>query len=62
LERLNSEAEILRGEIARGEGKLRNEGFIKKAPPALIMVEQEKLGQNRGMLETLLSRIRDLSL
>jgi valyl-tRNA synthetase len=62
LERLSNEAQNLRGEILRSEGKLGSEGFIKKAPPALIMAEREKLDHNKEMLETLLRRIHDLAL
>ena len=43
----------LRGEIARAEGKLANEGFVAKAPPAVVEAEREKLERLRAELEAL---------
>ncbi len=61
IARLNKEAEGIRGEIARAEGKLSNEGFLKKAPPALVENEKAKILQNQGILLTLTQRIEELS-
>lgn len=61
LARLEKEAQALREEIARSKGKLANEGFVRKAPPALVDAEKEKITQNGAMLETLENRLRELS-
>jgi valyl-tRNA synthetase len=49
-ERLTKERQTTMGEISRLEKKLANEGFIKKAPPAVIEGEREKL---RRYIDTL---------
>ncbi|HGS4563064.1 TPA: valine--tRNA ligase [Vibrio cholerae] len=43
LDRLTKEIAKTQGEIARIEGKLGNEGFVAKAPEAVITKEREKL-------------------
>jgi valyl-tRNA synthetase len=48
-----AERERLRGEIARAESKLANEGFVAKAPEQLVAGEREKLDRLRGELEAL---------
>ena len=58
--RLTKEKENLENEIRRSEGKLANQGFIAKAPEALVNKEKEKLESNRQVLKTLLKRIEDL--
>ena len=47
------ERERLRGEIARAEQKLANEGFVAKAPEQLVAAEREKLDRLRRELEQL---------
>jgi valyl-tRNA synthetase len=48
-----AERDRLRGEIARAESKLANEGFLAKAPDHLVAAEREKLDRLRGELEAL---------
>ena len=59
--RLSKALENTRREIERGESKLANEGFVKKAPPSLIEEEKAKLETRRAMLESLQAQRRDLT-
>ncbi|MFL5843226.1 MAG: class I tRNA ligase family protein, partial [Solirubrobacteraceae bacterium] len=43
----------LEGEIKRAEGKLGNEGFVAKAPDAVVQAERDKLDELRRRLEEL---------
>src|SRR4051812_32517006 len=43
----------LEGEIRRAEGKLANEGFVAKAPEAVVQGERDKLERLRAELEAL---------
>ncbi len=43
----------LEGEIERAERKLANEGFVAKAPAAVVQTEREKLARLRAELEAL---------
>ena len=52
-ERLGKELARVRGEIARLEGKLSNEGFVAKAPAAVVEGERAKLEKFRQTLEGL---------
>ena len=52
LTRLDGEIQKTQGEIKRLEGKLGNEGFVGKAPEAVVAKEREKL---EGYKETLAS-------
>ena len=60
LKRLNKDLDNVVKEIARGEGKLTNEGFVSKAPAHLIEAEKAKLETNKGILASLQSRIAEL--
>ena len=58
--RLGKELKALEADIARGEGKLNNPGFVSKAPAALIEQEKAKLETNKQKLESLKARIAEL--
>ena len=60
IARLQKEYENLQKEIARTEGKLNNQGFISKAPAALVQQEREKLAANQVKAAALESRIAEL--
>ncbi|MEG1890497.1 MAG: valine--tRNA ligase [Clostridia bacterium] len=60
LARLEKERKNLEGELARASGKLNNEGFLAKAPLALVEQEREKLKTNEVMLQSLCQRIAEL--
>lgn len=53
LARLNKEIERFQHEIARIENKLSNEGFVAKAPPAVIDKERSKMAEYQDGLEKL---------
>ncbi len=46
-------ADVLRKEITRAEGKLANQGFVAKAPEAVVAAERAKLEQLKKELEEL---------
>src|SRR4051812_9100348 len=52
-ERAAERAGLLRKEIARAEGKLANQGFVAKAPEAVVEAEREKLERLKSELEEL---------
>jgi valyl-tRNA synthetase len=51
--KLDERRQTLQAEIARCEGKLANEGFVAKAPPAVVEAERAKLAQLRAELKGL---------
>jgi valyl-tRNA synthetase len=51
--KLSKRRETLEAEIARCEGKLANDGFVAKAPEAVVAAEREKLAALRAELEGL---------
>ena len=60
--RLDKERKKLLQELARVDGKLSNEGFIKKAPPHLIAAEEEKREKYRDMLKKVEEQASNLPL
>src|SRR4051812_37358492 len=52
-QRAAERAGLLRKEIARAEGKLANQGFVAKAPEAVVEAEREKLERLKSELEEL---------
>lgn len=61
MARLNKEKETLKKEIARAEGKLANENFVKKAPPAVVEEERQKLKKYLDMMDKVNDRIEALN-
>jgi len=57
LERLQKEKKRLTGEVARVKGKLSNEGFVSKAPEAVISAERDKMEKYEDMLEKVIARL-----
>ena len=49
--RLGKEAARLEGEIAKANGKLNNEGFVAKAPPAVLEQERKRVADFGANLE-----------
>jgi valyl-tRNA synthetase len=49
--RLSKEAERLRSELAKANGKLANESFVAKAPPAVIEQERKRIAEFTATLE-----------
>lgn len=60
LDRLNKEAKKLEGEIDRIDKKLGNQGFVAKAPAAVVDAEKEKRIKYVEMLEAVKVRIEAL--
>ena len=48
--RIGKEVTRLEGEIARVNGKLSNEAFVAKAPPAVIELERKRVTDNSATL------------
>ena len=60
IARLQKEIDNLQKEIARAEGKLNNQGFVAKAPAALVEQEKAKLALNQQKLEQVEKRLVEL--
>ena len=60
IERLEKEKEKLEGELKRVKGKLSNQGFVSKAPEAVINGEKEKMAKYEEMMEKVLERLNSL--
>lgn len=58
--RLQKECDNLLGEITKSQGKLKNEGFLKKAPESLVQQEKLKLEDNIAMISLLQQRLNEL--
>jgi valyl-tRNA synthetase len=52
-QRIESRLSELRSEVKRAEGRLANDGFVKKAPEEVVEEEREKLARYRAELEEL---------
>jgi valyl-tRNA synthetase len=50
---ITSERERLRKEVARAEGMLANERFVRNAPADVVEAEREKLARYRRELDAL---------
>lgn len=55
-ERIEKEKGQMQKEIARLEGKLSNQGFLAKAPEAVVAKEKEKLEEYKQKQQALLER------
>ena len=58
--RLARALEKVRSEIQRFSGKLANEGFLAKAPPAVVAGEQHKLDEATATEEKLQAQLREI--
>lgn len=61
LDRLKKELENVENEIKRANGKLSNNGFLEKAPKALVDGERAKLNKYLDIREKLLKQIADIN-
>ena len=59
--RLTKEMDKLGKEIKKLNGKLSNEGFLKKAPAAVVAGEREKLAGYEEKEKSLEARLADLA-
>ena len=60
IERLQSELKTVNSEISRASGKLSNNGFLEKAPKALVDAERAKMNKYIDMRDKLAAQIKDL--
>ncbi len=60
IERLEKEVKRLEGEVMRVEKKLSNQGFVAKAPAAVVEEERAKGEKYKEMLETVNARLASL--
>jgi valyl-tRNA synthetase len=58
--RLGKEVSRLEGEIAKANGKLANEAFVAKAPPAVIDQERKRLAEFGDTLEKVREQLKRL--
>ncbi len=60
IARLNKDLQNAQGEVTRAENKLSNQGFVAKAPAALIEQEKAKLEKAKGLVLSIAERIKEL--
>ncbi|KRL14234.1 valine--tRNA ligase [Schleiferilactobacillus perolens] len=60
IERLSKEHDHLQQEVDRANKKLANQGFVAKAPAAVVAAEKQKLAEYQEQLKTLTKRLADL--
>ena len=60
IERIKGELRTIEKEIARASGKLSNNGFLDKAPKALVEAERAKLNQHLDTREKLKAQLLEL--
>ncbi|CAN5794932.1 valine--tRNA ligase [soil metagenome] len=60
LTRLQRELAVAKSELQRAEGKLANDNFVSKAPPAVVQVEQDKAEEWRQAMGQLTAQIDQL--
>ena len=60
LDRLKKELHLTENEIARANSKLSNNGFLDKAPKALVDNERAKLNKYIDIRDKIMSQIKDL--
>jgi valyl-tRNA synthetase len=58
--RLSKEAGRLQGELAKANGKLANEAFVAKAPPAVIEQERKRIAEFTATLQKLQAQLQRL--
>jgi valyl-tRNA synthetase len=58
--RLTKEAARLEAEIAKANGKLSNESFVAKAPPAVIEQERKRIADFTAALEKIREQLKRL--
>ena len=59
-ERLGKEIARLQGEINKANGKLNNENFVAKAPPAVIEQEKKRVAEFSDTLDKLQAQLNAL--
>ena len=60
LARLDKDLKNAEAEVARADGKLKNEKFVAKAPANLVEAEREKLVASQARVEKLKARIAEM--
>ena len=60
LARLDKDLKYAEAEVARADGKLKNEKFVAKAPANLVEAEREKLVASQARVEKLKARIAEM--
>jgi valyl-tRNA synthetase len=58
--RIGKEADRVRAELAKAQGKLANEAFVARAPAAVIAQERERIARFTGTLSQLEDQLRRL--